>query len=448
MSSIKKLRPLHVPPTPDLAVDDDFNAVADYLANTHGVPKGTVAFTMMAVIASLVSRRLQYSWQGYSNKLSMQIFLLDGMTEFQTSWLKFLIYPVAKVIAQKAGNAAKLEELHKTLESHRRSIKLTEGRQDLQMISIPSARRTWDEIKQTRLLMLPPGRGDYAYDHSPLLVGTDRQVVQSLNRPDNAKLRELLFCGLSAEFFDTCPYTVLCVSNRSDVRKFEQGHLGARLFPLILPQAGGQLKASIVDEEKVSNLWMDLVSWAATPWTVAGKPLLVDDNGAATLTRIKAYTESFPQAGIHPQRYSWVLSTCMTIAVIEHARRYDGPEINSKAWDCAERFTRWTIEAHSECMKHAGGSRFHPPRSDDMQRLANTIKANPNWSFRQLYRSLPKRQKNYWRTLYKRFEDDGAIDSQLQKMSERAAQNLANRQQTDQTRPTPPTSDGAGIRPV
>jgi hypothetical protein len=213
-----------------------------------------------------------------------------------------------------------------------------------------------------------------------------------------------LLCGFKGEFSLTAPFTILCAANRSDLKEFEQGPMGKSLFPLVLPQSGGEMRATTANREEILKTWISILRRAAGTWTEEPPTFVVDTCGAETLTRLKTFTESLEDAALFPQRYSWVLSMGVTIACVEQFRRFDGPVIDTRAWNVAERFVRWAIEAHAACMVYTSRRCFHPASAHDRKRLETRIKANPAWTFRKLHKALPKRPKGYWRLLYKRFE--------------------------------------------
>lgn len=262
-------------------------------------------------------------------------------------------------------------------------------------------RRLWDSINSPRLLLRPLMKADDCFDHSPLMVGFNRQLAMTINQDiGSARSWLAIFCGREFGFGLTSPCTVLCYVDQQGVRRFTQGEFGTHKSPMVLPGSRGQLGNDALDHTKAQEAWAKLVTKASAGWHTVSTTIPVDQHGARILSGLKTYTESIRAAGKYPQRYTWVLSTCVAVAAVDHGIRKDGCEIHPDSWEFALSLTRWAVDAHTEFFRRVGRACPCPPQAEDENRILARIQNTPTIKFWQLLRALPRRPQGYWKKLY------------------------------------------------
>ena len=398
-----------------LEIPEDLKVCVRALARPDGIHELSVLLILIAMLASLRSRRITIMMMGKKRRMVLTLIHLEGYTSENREWLSWAFEGVRlragirpREIEDKRESTLRtltilleLIEKPKQIEMSKtdpEAIRSVEGNKEL-------FARWFDDYIAERVTTEMPSVEDknYGFDFSPLVFSGDKTLVEFANVDYRADAWEHLCDGVPFAWCRTVAPTVILRASRQTVRRmWNLQHPRDFHWPLLLPATGGMFRPAEVRYPELAQKWLDLVDAANATWHQPARTLTTSEEGYAILAFLRDEMERTVIYRCTPERLFWVLPHCATIAAWHHLTMGEkGDVIAERSWKFAAILSRYAIHAHCVASRNCGGVRFHPAKElSDRDRLLKRLQADPLMSFRSAVRALPKRQPGYWRKLY------------------------------------------------
>lgn len=445
---------------PDLDLPAELLSCARQFARSSCVPEGTVLIVLIACLLGLRSHGVTHDWRNGAKRRPHLGILCVGSYHFSKP---FWLYQVCGVLSgtvtkpphsphQRADDL--LADYNRMVDWIRTEpseavVKVTPNIQANRAYGHAKFRALHDNLA-VRYSEFPPSDSlcNFGYAFSSLIVTENQQITEGLNVDHDLSGWTKLFHASRSPAGMTAPPTVVAHASIQCVRRFRDRPLGVGFpWPLLLPVGGPVVPAENTDADALAQ-WTAMVKAASDSWSLPPRHLEIDAEGYRTLSEVKEAVEKIPEHRRSPEYLAWVLPLCANIAVWDHLTRGAGNTISAKSWSVASSLTRWAIRAYRVAAREPGRPKHHPPvEIADRERLISKLSKNPDVSYREVVRALPKRPKGYWRKLFVCWRErswsaatDAAFRSKI--MSDPSMWQFQS-----QFDPTSPTSDSPPMGP-
>jgi hypothetical protein len=394
-----------LPPVPTVTLPPDLAAVVDYLAARHGLNRGVVLATVLTVIGTVAGGPESISWRGTRLALNLHLLLTPAVLTETDGLLQFLSVPMEEEVARLKEQAKAVDDPHQLLESYQKRSEELPPDDPEQAEANRKFRRLCEQLYPHFFgRTLEAIAGDDAYCSTLLLDPTAIVFRVLINEPGVYYLTRLAL-GRQAKA-GTRDYGFVLVAPLDSIERLKHLGIVETWCPIILPQGSAPFSRPTITADEARAKWQAMVEGALTIRRGKSLNLAVSEAGEAVLNRVKDEAEAAAVSSHRPEWYRWAATSCLKVAGILHLLAGDAGEISPTAWEEAGNLTNWLIAVQTRSVgtlraSTAGPKKFHPTKSDDIDRMKRLMRKRPGATFRSLSRSLTKRPTGHWRFIYR-----------------------------------------------